>query len=162
MENRMITRADRVHFLNTGTAQMPVWSPMGEGFTAFAEVKNPIRRSRRFMDEPIRRTDVTGYATSIEYAFEHIPGTPAMERLRQITDEEWIGPATWVEICTVDLFAETDNPGIYRATRRTFAVHPDQCGEGTDALEYTGTLRAVTAPISGVYVKSSGTFSQSN
>ncbi len=160
MENRMVTRADRVHLLNTGTAQAPIWSPIGEGFTEFVECKNPIRYERRYIHERVRRTDVTGYATMVEYAFEHIPGVPAMERLRQIAEEEWIGPAAWVEICTVDLFDETDDAGIYRAVRRTYAVIPDRCGEGTDALVYTGTLRAVTAPVKGLYVKSSGTFSQ--
>ncbi len=158
MEMGMVSRADRRHYLNTGTEAAPVWVPVGEGFTSFVEEKNPIRHQRRYIHEKVRRTDVTGYATAIEYAFELYGDNPVMEKLRQITDEEKIGRDSWVEVCTVDLFAETDTSGVYRAVRRTWAVVPDRCGEGCDGLLYGGTLRAVSAPVTGVFVVSSGTF----
>ena len=36
----IIKRADRQHYINTGTPSQPVWTLIGEGFTSFTESKN--------------------------------------------------------------------------------------------------------------------------
>ena len=41
-----------------------------------------------------------------------------------------------------------------------YSVIPDECGDGTDALCYTGTMKAVGDITVGVFAKSSGTFSK--
>jgi hypothetical protein len=63
-----------------------------------------------------------------------------------------------VEILCVDLFDETETSGVYNAIRRSYSVIPDECGEGTDALVYTGTMKAVGDIQTGTFVKSTGTF----
>ena len=63
-----------------------------------------------------------------------------------------------MEICTVDLFDETETAGVYRALRRTYSVIPDKCASGVDTLIYTGTLKAVSSPIPGTFVVSTETF----
>ena len=101
---------------------------------------------------------MTGYAPVVDYEFEVYTGNPVIAKLRDITDLELTGSDAWVEICTVDLFDETEVSGVCRATVRTYSVIPDKSGEGTDTLLYTGTLRAVSQPVSGTFVVSVGVF----
>ena len=77
-----------------------------------------------------------------------------------VTDSESLGDAAQVEILTVDLFDETETAGVYKATRRTYSVIPDECGSGVDTLIYTGTLKAVSAPAAGTFVLSTETFTE--
>ncbi len=153
-----VNRAERKHYLNTGTDSVPVWSLIGEGFTGFTESKNAVSYGRRYIHETTGRTDVTGYAPVIDYEFEVYRGNAVIEVLRGITDRELCGERAQVEILTVDMFDETDVSGVYRAVRRRYSVIPDECGEGTDALCYTGTMKAVGNMIPGTYVAVSGIF----
>ena len=158
MQSAIVNRADRRHYMNIGTSAVPVWAAIGEGFTEFAETKNATSYQRRYIHEATKRTDVTGYAPVIDYEFEVYKGSAVIERLRKITDSEALGDAAQVEICTVDLFDETETAGVCRAIRRTYSVIPDECGSGTDTLLYTGTLKAVSAPVPGTFVVSTETF----
>ncbi len=154
----IVNRAERRHYLNTGSVNVPVWSPIGEGFTEFMESKNAVSYSRRYIHEVTKRTDVTGYAPVIDYEFEVYRDNPVIEILREITDREMCGERAQVEVLTVDLFNETAAAGVYRAIRRRYSVIPDECGEGTDALCYTGTMKAVGDIIPGIFVMSTGIF----
>ncbi|MBR5366845.1 MAG: hypothetical protein K6G29_07620 [Clostridiales bacterium] len=152
----IVKRADRQHYMNTGTAQDPVWSRIGEGFTEFAESKNAVSYQRRYIHEYTKRTDVTGYAPVIDYEFEVYTANPVIERLRRIADAELVGEDAKVDILTVDLFDEGSIPGQYRAYRRQYSVIPDESGRGTDALVYTGTMKGVGDIEEGTFVPSSG------
>ena len=154
----IVNRAERKHYLNTGTADSPVWSPIGEGFTEFMESKNAVSYSRRYIHEATKRTDVTGYAPVIDYEFEVYRDNAVIDLLREITDRELCGDHAQVEVLTVDLFDETETSGVYHAVRRRYSVIPDECGEGTDALCYTGTMKAVGDIRPGQYVMSTGIF----
>lgn len=154
----IIKRADRQHYMNTGTPSQPVWTLIGEGFTSFTESKNAVSYQRRYIHEITKRTDVTGYAPVIDYEFEVYSGNPAIEKIRLITDRELIGEEARVDILCVDLFDETETSGVYHAVRRSYSVIPDECGEGTDALVYTGTMKAVGDIQTGTFVRSTSTF----
>ena len=160
MATAIVNRADRRHYMNIGTGASPRWASIGEGFTEFAETKNATSYQRRYIHEATKRTDVTGYAPVIDYEFEVYKGSPVIERLRGITDSESLGDAAQVEFLTVDLFDETETAGVYKATRRTYSVIPDECGSGVDTLIYTGTLKAVSAPAAGTFVLSTETFTE--
>ncbi len=159
-ETSIVNRAARRHYMNIGTAGAPVWSLIGEGFTDFTESKNAVSYQRRYIHEASKRTDVTGYAPTVDYEFEVYSGNPVIEKLRVITDYERTGEEAQVEICTVDLFDETGTSGICRARRRTYSVIPDECGAGTDTLLYTGTLKSVSDGVSGTFVLSTSTFTE--
>ena len=119
-ENRIVNRSQRRHYMNTGTSQSPVWTLIGEGFTEFAESKHAVSYQRRYIHERMKRTDVTGYAPVVEYAFEVYTGNAVIARLRDIADRELVGTSARVEICTADLFDETDVSGVCRDTVRTY------------------------------------------
>lgn len=156
--SEIVKRSDRRHYMNTGSASVPVWSLIGEGFTEFAESKNPVSYQRRYIHEVSKRTDVTGYAPVIDYEFEVYTENPVIEKLRVITDMEYIGDDARVQIITVDLFDETETKGVYHAVCRTYSVIPDRCGEGTDTLYYTGSMKAVGDLTRGTFVLSTGVF----
>ena len=156
--SEIVKRSDRRHYMNTGSLSVPVWSPIGEGFTEFTEMKNPVIRGRRYIHEASRRTDVTGYAPAIDYEFEVYTEDPVGGKLRAITDGECTGEAAKVQILTVDLFDETETSGVYHAVCRTYSVIPDRSGGGTDTLCYTGTMKAAGELQKGTFVLSAGVF----
>ena len=156
--SEIVKRSDRRHYMNTGSPSVPVWSLIGEGFTEFAESKNAISCQRRYIHEVSRCTDVTGYAPVIDYEFEVYTDNPVIGRIRTITDREYTGGDAKVQIVTVDLFDETETSGVYHAMCRTYSVIPDQCGEGTDTLCYTGSMKAVGDLTYGTFVLSTGVF----
>ena len=152
----IVKRADRQHYLLVGSE----WQLIGEGFTEFAESKNAVSYQRRYIHEITKRTDVTGYAPVIDYEFEVYTGNAVIEALRRITDEELVGEAAKVDILTVDLFDETATSGVCRAIRRRYSVIPDESGKGTDALVYSGTMKAVGDIELGTFVPSSGVYTR--
>ncbi len=154
----IVKRADRQHYMNVGTMESPVWALIGEGFTDFTESKNAVSYQRRYIHEVTKRTDVTGYAPVIDYEFEVYSGNPVIDKIRNITDRELTGSGARVEIITVDLFDETDTSGVYHAVKREYSVIPDECGEGSDALCYTGSMKSVSDVIPGTFVKSTSVF----
>lgn len=156
----IVNRAARRHYMNIATADAPEWSLIGEGFTDFTESKNAVSYQRRYIHESSKRTDVTGYAPTIDYEFEVYKGNPVIEKLRSITDYERTGEEAQVEICTVDLFDETGTSGVCSARRRVYSVIPDECGSGTDTLLYTGTLKSVSDGVSGSFVLSTAVFTE--
>ena len=153
----IVKRADRQHYMNTGTVVSPVWSQIGEGFTEFKESKNAVSYQRRYINETTKRTDVTGYAPVIDYELEIYTSSPVISKIREISDHELIGDDARVDILSVDTF-EAAVSGAYPAVKRTYSVIPDECGEGTDALCYTGTMKAVGDIILGKFNPSTGVF----
>lgn len=148
--------------MNTGTADAPVWSLIGEGFTEFAESKQAVSYRRRYIHDNVVHTSVTGYAPVVDYEFEVYTGNAVIAKLRDIADRELTGSDAWVEICTADLFEATEEPGVCRAAVRTYSVIPDKSGEGTDTLIYTGTLRAVSGPVCGTFAVTAAVFTEGN
>ena len=153
----IVKRADRQHYMNTGTALSPVWSQIGEGFTEFKESKNAVSYQRRYINETSKRTDITGYAPEIDYETEIYSDSPAISKIRQITDRELTGDDAKVEIISVDTF-EAAVSGAYSAIKRTYTVIPDEIGDGTDALCYTGTMKAAGELTIGRYNPTTGVF----
>ena len=109
----LVKRAERQHYMNTGTSTAPVWSLIGEGFTDFTESKNAVSYQRRYIHEATKRTDVTGYAPVIDYELEVYKNNPVIEKIRKITDLELTGDEAKVDVLSVDLFDETESAGVY-------------------------------------------------
>ncbi len=154
----LVTRNKRQSYMNTGTVNSPTYSLIGEGFTSLAESKNPSEYSRHYVHEATERTDVTGYAPSIAYALDVYSDDPCIQKIIEITDKEAVGTEAQVEIVNVNLFEEAATSGSYVAYKRNYAVVPGNVGEGTDALNYTGTFKAVGDAVKGTFVAANKTF----
>ena len=133
---------------------------IGEGFTSFPEAKNPQEYSRKYINYKTEKTDVIGYSPSIEYSADVISDDPVVQEIVRITDKELVGTDTHRVVISVNLWEETGTANEYKAYKRTYAIVPNQKGEGTDALIYTGTFRAVSDIVEGVFNTSSKTFTE--
>ena len=138
-------RADIVNFMNTGTAENPVWTRM-QGFTEGGKSMNSSTYDRRYIDEKTERSDVVAYKPEIAYNFDRIVGNAVHEKLVAIHNNETTGAS--VEILTIDFKATTT--GGYEARKRTYSVIPDASGDSTDAMTYSGSFSAAGVQTEGV------------
>ncbi len=146
-EVRMVQRHQRVAFMNTGTAEAPVFTRM-QKFTNMKSGKNPKEYNRQYVDEVAEESDVVGYAPSIEYSFDRHTNTPVHEVIAKIHDGELVGSDTLVDILIVDLFT-ADAQGKCEARKRTYSVIPSDDSDGTDALVYSGAFKCKSAIVAG-------------
>lgn len=154
----LVTRDQWSAYMDTGKNDTPEFNLIGEGFTSFAEAKNPKEYNRQYVHEKTERSDVVGYAPSISYSADMYSGDPCVEKIAQITDSEAIGAAALVTIVTVNLWEKGNGGESYVAYQRKYSVIPDGKGDGTEALIYTGTLKANGEVTKGTFDLSSKTF----
>ena len=155
----LVTRDQWQAYMDAGEANTPAFSLVGEGFTSFSESKNPKEYSRQYVHEKTERSDVVGYAPSISYSVDLHTGDPCCEKIAKITDSEAIGAAALVTIVTVNLWEEdSSTTGSFKAYKRTYSVIPDGKGDGTDAMIYTGTLKANGDAVEGLFALQTKTF----
>ena len=131
---QIYNRADIVNFLKVDNTYKRM-----VGFTDGGRTLNASTYDRRYIDEKIERSDVTGYSTEIAYAFDRIVDDDIHELLAKVHDEEQTGVE--VEILTVNFNDGSETDG-YSAKLRTYTVIPDADGDSTDAYTYSGTFKA--------------------
>jgi hypothetical protein len=150
---KLVRRSERVAFygLPTESGETETYLRM-EHFTSLSESKNPSTYERQYVDKDSSDSDVTGYDTALDYEFDHHKNDEVLKDLAAIQDDELKGETR--EIVTVDLFDKGDSKtdGEYVARRRTYSILPDSSGDGTDALQYSGTF-AVKTSIEEGYAK---------
>ena len=149
--SELVLRFKFKSYMNTGTTAAPVWSLMGEGFTSLKEGKNPTEYSRKYVHEKTERTDVVGYSTQIDYTTDTYPENDVIAKIAKVSDEELTGTDAQVEILNVNEFQSGTTSGTYKAYKRTYAIIPDAKGDGTDALVYSGSFKAVGDIIAGTF-----------
>lgn len=149
----LVLRSKFASYMNTGTSESPTFTLMGEGFTSLTEGKNPNEYSRHYVHEITERTDVVGYATQIDYTTDTYTNNPVIAKIAEVTDKELTGTAAQVEIVNVNLYNDSGSSSshAYEAFKRTYAIIPDQKGDGTDALIYSGSFKAVGDIVVGTF-----------
>lgn len=112
--------------------------------------KNSTEYSRQYVDEASERSDVVGYAPSMDYEFDLYTNDAVQKKLATITDDELLGSDAQVTIVMVDLFeVKSEDPNTCTARKRDWSVIPDTEGDGTDALIYKGSFKAAGEIIKG-------------
>ena len=156
-ESKMVSRAEMHSYMNTATTDSPSYALIGEGFTSLSESKNPKEYTRQYVHEKTERTDIVGYSPSIAYSVDTYTENAVIARVREIADKELIGTDAQVDIVTVHLFEPATGSG-YKAYRRRYAIIPDAKGDGTEALIYSGTFKAVSDIEEGTFDEETKTF----
>lgn len=141
----ILNRADKVSFMGL-TDDATTFNRM-RGFTDMGKSSNPSEYSRRYVDERTERSDVTGYAPEISYAFDQTKGDNVQKVIVDITDNEVTGKK--VTIVTVDFSQEGNTEGSYVARKREYSVIPDSDGDSTDAYTYSGSFKAAGDIVKG-------------
>jgi len=114
-----------------------------EGFTDLGYSQNPKEYSRQYVDEDFERTDIVGYAPSVSYSFDRYTGNSVLEDIIEITENEYIGDKMVREILTVDMTTCTGTGSqTAKGKIRPFAVIPDNNGDSTDCMTYSGNFKA--------------------
>lgn len=160
MANKLVTRSEWAAYAEVGEADK-AYHLIGEGFSSLTESKNPKEYSRQYVHEKTERTDVTGYASSLSYSFDVYSEDPVIQHIIAVTDQEKVGTDAQIKICSVNKWITVGGvSGTYEAYERTYAIIPDGKGDGTDALVYTGTLRAVGDIVKGEFNTETNTFTK--
>lgn len=144
-EQKLVKRSQKVAYMDTATSAGPASFERMTGFTALTNAKNPKEYSRQYIDEDAERSDVVGYAPSIEFSFDRHLNNKVHEKIVEIFDKELVGNDTHVDIVTVDLTKKSGAGEKYHAVKRKHSIVPDSDGDGTDAMIYSGTFKAVGA-----------------
>ena len=147
--------------LSGSSPQTETFNLIGEGFTSFPESKNPKEYTRKYVSDKTERSDVIGYAPSIAYSCDTISDDPVVQEIVKITDGELIGDDTHRTVISVNLWEPVGSGSSstsYKAYKRTYAIIPGNKGDGTDALIYSGTMKAVSDVVEGTFDTSTKTF----
>lgn len=147
---KLVRRSQRVAFYGIPGAggEITNYNRM-EHFTALSEGKNPVTYERQYVDKDTSDSDVTGYGTTLSYGFDHHSGDNVLKDLAMVQDDELKGETRTIVV--VDLFdkGESKTDGEYVARKRDYSILPDASGDGTDALQYSGTFAVKTEIVKG-------------
>lgn len=155
VKQQLITRDQMYSFMECADGKLHL---IGEGFTDLSESKGPKEYTRKYVNYKTEVTDVIGYAPSYSYTCDVISGDPVIDEIIDITDYEKIGTAAHRNIVSVNGWMPGTTTGTFAAFQRKFAVVPDQKGSGTEALIYSGTLKARGDLIPGSFDAKTNTF----
>lgn len=151
MSEKLVMRSERLSFLDCGTDAQDL--KRMTGFTSISNGKNPKEYTRQYVDMASESSDVVGYAESVDFSFDRHSGNAVHEKIADIVDNEKIGADAHVDIVTVDLFSEGESK---TATKRTYSTVADKVGDGSDALIYSGSFKAVSEITKGTATSTDG------
>lgn len=147
---KLVRRSQRVAFYGVPAADGEVTKfDRMQHFTSLTESKNPVTYERQYVDKDSQDSDVTGYGTALEYGFDHHQGDPVLKDLAAVQDDEQKGEVR--DIVVVDFFdkGEAKAEDEYVARKRAYSILPDSSGDGTDALQYSGSFAVKTDIVKG-------------
>lgn len=148
---KLVRRSQRVAFYGipgTDGAEQTEFIRM-EHFTSLSESKNPTTYERQYVDKDSSDSDVTGYGTALDYGFDHHQNDNVLKDLAMIQDDELKGEVR--PIVVVDLFdkGKATAADEYVARKREYSILPTSSGDGTDALQYSGSFAVKTDIVKG-------------
>ncbi len=136
MNNNPVLRHQKLLFYgvpSTGTAGY-VFKRM-KYFTELEHSKNPEEYERKYVDEPNKRTDVTGFSPEFSYGFDFHRDDSVIEDILNITNKELLGSLAVRPLLLVDTKDGS-------ALMRDYSVIPDSEGEDENVYTYSGTFKA--------------------
>lgn len=104
-------------------------------FTELNHSKNPEEYSRKYVDEPNKRTDVVGFAPEYSYGFDDHLNDTVQEDILNITNKELLGSLAVRPLLLV-------NTRTGKAWQRDYSVVPDSEGEDENIYSHSGTFKA--------------------
>lgn len=152
---KLVRRSQRVAFYGVPVSDGDVTTfNRMEHFTSLTDGKNPITYERHYVDKDSQDSDVTGYGTTLEYGFDHHKNDTVLKDLAMVQDDELTGEMR--DIVVVDFFdkGESKKDNEYVARKRTYSILPDSSGDGTDALQYSGSFAVKTEIVKGYAIVS--------
>lgn len=158
-EAGIVMKFDVVYYLNTGTAQTPVWSLINTGFTTYEGSLNPETEEKQYIGDKQKTTKTKSLSPSYAFQGDAIYGDVVNDYFYDMGRDQEINKT--VEIVRVEL----KNPyldGKCFAQRGTYGITMDtfDTGVGGETLGYAGTLRQEGDLKAGLFTLTSKTFTE--
>ena len=142
-------RYDRLHYMNTGTEAVPVWSLINEGIVTFDDDLAPITETKQYIADKNQHDVITGYKPTFKYSAEIDSTDVVNKKLYDIGADQKIGETC--EIVSVDMWDLA--AGVYTARKATYNVIPSKSGSGDAGayLKMEGSLSQVGDIVKGTW-----------
>lgn len=136
------TREELLSYMNTGTAEAPVWSLIGAGFTDLTEALNPVTKDSHYIHQKTGTSSVIGYAPTFTFAAEMDKGDPVAAYIANIGRERKVGVDCETDIINVYTWVDGSEEGTKLAYRQHVAIKVDNSGSGVggEAVGLAGAL----------------------
>lgn len=136
------TREELLSYMNTGTAETPVWSLIGAGFTDLTEALNPVTKDSHYIHQKTGTSSIIGYAPTFTFAAELDKADPVATYIANIGRERKVGIACETDIINVYTWVEGSAEGTMLAYRQHVAIKVDNSGSGVggEAVGLAGAL----------------------
>lgn len=153
-----IAKRSQVHvYMNTGTAESPVWTRLGKGWKKFTENPNAQTESTLYICDDSSTTDVTSYEPNYAFECDLMHTNEAIKRIYDIAKGRKTGPECVVDIVTVDAFEETEENKVCTAYREDLSVQVTSI-DGEKKMSMSGNLNGQGDGIKGKFDLSTKTF----
>ena len=142
MAENKVKRSDLMAFLNTGTADEPVWSRMGKGITSQVLAYNPATTSETYIDEDSATTNLDSYSVNISTPQTAYAGNAVFDFVDELRKTRAVGSDAQAEVLLVYAYDKAEGGG-YRAERNNAVLQIDDFGGeggGSVVLNYTVNL----------------------
>lgn len=158
MASSTVKRSQFAAYLNTGTAQTPAWSRIGDGVTSAKVDYNPQTSEEVFIHQDSGTTEVESYKPTMPLEMKCMAGDPAWDALDDLRQARAVLGAAQKEILLVYLY-ETPVSDAYPAERQSVSVQVDDFGgDGGTANMLNVTLNFRGDPVRGTFNPTTGTF----
>lgn len=162
--NLIVTRPDIMVFMNTGTADSPIWERCGKGWKKFGENPNAQTESTQYINDASETTDTVSYAPQYSFECDLMPNQPTIKKVYDIAKDRKTGSNAVVDVLIVDAF-EKDENSAFTARRESLAVAVSSL-DGTKKMAMSGNLNGQGDGVKGKFTpaakveagQSAGTF----
>ena len=140
-----MTRESIIDFLNTGTAQTPIWSLCGEGFTALDENFGAQVDEKQYICDVTSTSSIKSYKTSFSFTSDFIVDDTAVEKIWETARNHAVGAEAETEYIRADGWDKTTTTSGWNCPARKFNVAIEvtsMSGAGGEIPSMTGNLHA--------------------
>lgn len=153
-----IAKRSQVHvYMNTGTAESPVWTRLGKGWKKFTENPNAQTESTLYICDDSSTTDVTSYEPNYAFECDLMHTNEAIKRIYDIAKGRKTGSDCVLDFVTVDAFEETEENKVCTAYRENLSVQVNSI-DGEKKMSMSGNLNGQGDGVKGKFDLSTKTF----
>lgn len=158
MASKKVKRSQFALFLNTGTAETPIWSLIGDGVTEMSIAYNPQTSEVVYINQDSGVTDVESYKPTIAAPMTAMAGDPVFDYVDAIRMKRKVLTDCVTECLLVYLYKD-EQSGAYPAEKNACGVQIDEFGgAGGESTKLSFTLNLQGNAVSGVFNPTNKTF----
>jgi hypothetical protein len=147
-----VMREKILHYLNTGTVQLPTWSLINEGVTSLSTNFNPETEEEAYIADSAKTKTTTGLALETTFDMNRVRGDAANDKIFTLVWGRKVGTDADTELLTVNMSASPVNTDQYPAIKDTVNVIYNSIGdEAIKPLKIGVTLGHQGNPTTGLY-----------